>query len=273
MKKKSPLKKIVYIILVIILIVGVLVPVFGNRALKAGIESAASKALKVDVTLDDISLSILKGSVELDNLIIANPKGYQNPNLLEAGNVKIDVGLRSLMSDTVKIDNMTFDNITVTIEQKILTNNLQQILNSLPKSDKTGEKDKAKKKLLIKNLEMNNITVKIKLLPIPGKIDTIPLKLTPIKMTNLGTDNKLSVATLTVKILGAIAMGIAEQGVGIIPDEIIEPIKGALEVSTKAILKTGQEVIKGAGEVLKGAGDAGKDITEGLKGLFKKKED
>ena len=135
MKKKSPLKKIVYLILVIILTVGVLIPVFGNRALKAGIESAASKALKVDVTLEDISLSILKGSVELDNLIVENPKGYQNPNLLEAGNVKIDVGLKSLMSDTVKIDNMTFDNITVTIEQKILKNNLQQILNSLPKAD------------------------------------------------------------------------------------------------------------------------------------------
>ena len=278
MKMKSPLKKIVYVILIIILIVPVLITVFGDKALKAGIETAASKTLKVDVTLDDVSLSILAGSVELENLIIPNPEGYENPNLLEAGKAKIDVGLKSLMSDTVEIDDMIFNDITVVIEQKGFTNNLQQILDTLPKpdeepEDKTDDKEKAEKNLLIKNLELNNITVKIKLIPLPGKIDTIPLKLAPIKMTDLGSDNKMSVATLTAKILGAIAMGVAEQGVGIIPDEIIGPIKGVLGTGSEVILKSGEEVLKGAGEVLKGAGDAGKDITEGLKGLFKKKKD
>jgi len=278
MKKKSPLKKIVYVILIIILIVPVLITVFGDKALKAGIEAAASKTLKVNVTLDNVSLSILAGSVELENLIIPNPEGYENLNLLEAGKAKIDVGLKSLMSDTVEIDDMIFNDITVVIEQKGFTNNLQQILDTLPKpdeepEDKTDDKEKAEKNLLIKNLELNNITVKIKLIPLPGKIDTIPLKLAPIKMTDLGTDNKMSVATLTAKILGAIAMGVAEQGIGIIPDEIIGPIKGVLGTGSEVILKSGEEVLKGAGEVLKGAGDAGKDITEGLKGLFKKKKD
>ena len=278
MKKKSPLKKIVYVILIIILIVPVLITVFGDKALKAGIEAAASKTLKVNVTLDNVSLSILAGSVELENLIIPNPEGYENLNLLEAGKAKIDVGLKSLMSDTVEIDDMIFNDITVVIEQKGFTNNLQQILDTLPKpdeepEDKTDDKEKAEKNLLIKNLELNNITVKIKLIPLPGKIDTIPLKLAPIKMTDLGTDNKMSVATLTAKILGAIAMGVAEQGVGIIPDEIIGPIKGVLGTGSEVILKSGEEVLKGAGEILKGAGDAGKDITDGLKGLFKKKKD
>lgn len=278
MKKKSPLKKIVYIILIIILIVPVLVTIFGDKALKAGIETAASKTLKVDVTLDDVSLSLLAGSVELENLIIPNPEGYENLNLLEAGKAKIDVGLKSLMSDTVEIDDMIFNDITVVIEQKGFTNNLQQILDTLPKpdekpDDKTDDKEKTEKNLLIKNLELNNITVKIKLIPLPGKLDTIPLKLAPIKMTDLGTDNKMSIATLTAKILGAIAMGVAEQGVGIIPDEIIGPIKGVLGTGSEVILKSGEEVLKGAGEVLKIGTDAGKDISEGIKGLFKKKKD
>ncbi|MCF7955872.1 MAG: hypothetical protein K9M75_08735 [Phycisphaerae bacterium] len=277
MKKKSLLKKIVYVILALILAIPVLISVFGGKALKAGIETAASKTLKVNVTVEDVSLSILKGSVELENLIIPNLEGYENPNLLEAGKAKVDVGLKSLMSDTVEIDDMIFNDITVVIEQKGLTNNLKELLKSLPKpdekpDDKTDDKEKAEKNLLIKNLEMNNITVKIKLIPLPGKADTIPLKLAPIKMTDLGTDNKMSVAALTAKILGAIAMGVAEQGVGIIPDEIIGPIKGVLGAGSDAIIEGGKEVIKGAGEVLKGAGDAGKDISDGIKGLFKKKD-
>jgi hypothetical protein len=267
MKKKSPLKKIIYVILILILVVPILVTIFGDRALKAGIETAASKTLKVDVTLEDIKLSMLGGTVELDNLIVANPEGYENPNLLEAGNIKVDVGIKSLMSDTVKIDNMIFNDITVVIEQKGFTNNLQQILDSLPKPDNKEEKEE--KKLLVKNLEMNNITVIINMLPIPGNLDNFKLKLTPIKMTNLGTDNKLSVAALTGKILTAIALGIAEQGLGIIPDEITAPIKGVLGVG----FKTGEGVLKGVGGILNVGTDAGKDITEGLMGIFKKKED
>jgi hypothetical protein len=283
MKKKSPLKKIVYVILIIILIVPVLVSIFGDRALKAGIETAASKTLKVDVALEDISLSILSGSVKLENLIVANPEGYENINLLEAGVVKIDLGVKSLLSDTVEIQNMIFSDITVVIEQKGFTNNLQQILDSLPKpdkdepkektNDKTDAKEKTEKNLLIKNLEMNNITVKVKLIPLPGKIDTIPLTLTPIKMTNLGTDNKLSVASLSAKILTAIALGVAEKGLGVIPDEITKPIKGALGAGTKVIIKSGEGIIKGAGGIIKVGGEAGKGITDGIKGIFGKKED
>lgn len=275
MKKKSPLKKIIYVLLVIILIVPVLITVFGDRTLKAGIETAASKTLNVDVTLEDISLSLLSGSLELDNLIVPNPEEYKTDNLLEAGNIKIDVSIKSLISDTVEIDDMIFNDITVTIEQKgFTTNNLQEILDSLPKSDQEQPKDKKEKNLLIKNLELNNVTIKFRLLPLPGKMSTIPpLKLTPIKMTNLGTDNKMSVASLTAKILGAIAMGIAEQGIGIIPNEITEPIKGVLGTGSEAIIKGGQEVLKGTGEILKVGTDTGKGILDGINGLIKKKED
>lgn len=276
MKKKITLKKIIYIVLIIILITPVLISVFGDKALKAGIETAGSKMLKVDVTLEDVSLSILSGSVELGNLIIANPEGYENKNLLEAGNIKVNIGLTSLMSDTIKIDDMIFDNITVVIEQKGFTNNLQEILDSLPKADKDAEKtddaDKTEKNLLIKNLEMNNITVKVKIIPLPGKMNTIPINLAPIKMTDLGTDNKMSFATLTAKMLAAIALGIAEQGVGIIPDEILEPMKNIIGTSSEVILKTGEEAIKGAGKILDVGKEAGKDISEGLRGLFKKKD-
>lgn len=279
MKTKNTLKKIIYIILIIILVVPVIISIFGDRALKIGIETAASKTLKVKVTLEDISLSILSGSVELDNLIVANPEGYENTNLLEAGNVKVDVGLKSLMSDTVNINDMIFNDITVVIEQKGFTNNLQQILDSLPKSDdakteeKTDGKEKASKNLLIKNLEMNNITIKIKLIPLPGKIDTIPMTLAPIKMTNLGSDDKMSIAQLSAKILTAIAMGVAEQGIGIIPDEILGPIKGVLGSGSKILIDSGKEAIEGAGKIIDIGKDAGKDISEGLQGLFKKKKE
>lgn len=134
----------------------------------------------------------------------------------------------------------------------------------------------------IDELVISNTTVKVKVLPVPGKLDTIPLKLATIRMTNLGSDNKLDAAVLTGKILSAIARGIAEQGAGILPDDLVNGLSTALGKTLdlgKDVIKggadVGKKVIEGAGDagkkVLEGAGDIGKGIGEGLKGLLKPK--
>jgi hypothetical protein len=83
--------------------------------------------------VDDVSLSILGGSVELEDLVINNPPGYEHEHLLKLGSAKVDVDIRSLMSDTVNIKSIMFDEVSLVIEQKdlIRTNNLQEILKSL----------------------------------------------------------------------------------------------------------------------------------------------
>ena len=85
--------------------------------------------------------------------------------------------------------------MVLTIEQKGLTNNLKEILDSLPKpedepADKEPEDEKKDKKpgkkLHIDTLEITNVTVRAKLLPIPGKSDTIEFPLPKIMMTDVG---------------------------------------------------------------------------------------
>jgi hypothetical protein len=113
------------------------------------------------------------------------------------------------------------------------------------------------------------------------------LKLATIRMTNLGSDNKLNTAGLIGKILSAIVRGIAEQGTGILPDDVIKGLSGALgktlDAGMEIIKKEGTDVMKkvleGAGDpgkkILEGAGDVGKGIGDGIKGLIpgKKKEE
>jgi hypothetical protein len=275
--KKSIITKILVLILVVHLVViagvVILASVFGDRALKLGIETAATKALNVGVSVEEVSLSILGGSVELENLVINNPPGYQHEHLLELGSAKVDVDIRSLMSDTVNIKSIMFDEVSLVIEQKdlIRTNNLQEILKSLGsgREDKkpTEAEDKAPgKQLHIDKLEVSNITVKVKLLPLPGRADTITLKLDPIKMTDLGKGSKLDTAKLTGKVLAAIAAGVAKQGADILPEDVIGPIKSVFGESGKVLIETGKGL-------LEGGKDVGKDVTDALKGLFKRKDD
>ena len=273
MKNTGKILRIVLLaVLVLVVCVVVLVSVFGNSALKTGIETAASKTLKVGVSIDDLDFSILGGKVGFENLVIDNPPDYQHDKLLEVGKARIAVSIGSLLKDTVNIKEIMFDGVNVVIEQKGLSNNLQDIIKALPKGEaepeEAEEPEKPAKKLHIDNLEISNVTVKAKLLPVPGKADTVTLKLSPIKMTDLGSDEKMDVAKLTGKILLAIATGVAEQGAGLLPEGMTEGMKATLSKATE-LGKTAAEEGK---KILEEGKDAGKEIIEGFKGLLKPKE-
>ena len=202
-KTKKILRAVLLVIIVLVVSIVVLIHLFGNSALKAGIETAASKTLDVRVSIDDMDFSILGGRVGFQNLVVDNPPGYEHDKLLEVGNARIAVSIGSLLKDTVIIKEIMFDGVNVVIEQKgITSNNLQDIIKALPKSeaepeDATEKPEKPAKKLHIDKLELTNITVKAKLLPVPGKADTVTLTLDPIRMTVLGSDEKLDVAILS----------------------------------------------------------------------------
>jgi len=271
MKKAHKILRVVLLVIVVLVVsVVALIHLFGNSALKAGIETAASKTLSVGVSIDDMDFSILGGKVSFQGLVIDNPPGYQHDKLLEVGNARIAVSIGSLLKDTVNIKEIMFDGVNVVIEQKGLSNNLQDIIKTLPKGEAEPEDatEKPAKKLHIDKLEITNVTVKVKLLPVPGKADTITLKLNPIRMTDLGSDEKMDVAKLSSKILLAIATGVAEQGAGKLPKGMTDGMKATLSKATELGKTTAEEGKK----LLEEGKDTGKEIIEGFKGLLKPKK-
>ncbi len=275
--KRKIIRTILGMILVLIASVMLLIGFFGSGALKTGIETIASKALTVPVNIDNVDLSILGGKISFQGLVIDNPPGYKHDKLLEVDKARIAVSISSLLKDTVNIKEIMFDGVNVVIEQKgVTSNNLQDIINALSKTEAESETEiepdqateKPSKKLHIDKLELTNITVKVKLLPIPGKIDTVTIKLDPIIMTNLGSDDKLDVAVLSSKILLAIATGVAKQGAGLLPEGMTDGIKATLGKAAEL----GKTVTEEGGKLLEGGIDAGKGIIDGFKGLLKPKK-
>ena len=128
-------------VITVIVLAFVLFSIFGNWALKIGIETGATAALKVGVSLQDVNLSLWGGTLELAGLKVENPAGYQHPEFLTIAKAAVALRVGSLLSHTVEIRKIQFDDIQLTLEQKNLTtNNLQEILNSLPKSEKEASK-------------------------------------------------------------------------------------------------------------------------------------
>lgn len=281
---KKIVKKIVLIVAVIIFVLIGLFYLFSEQALKVSIETGATKALNVGVNVDKVGLSVLAGELSLDNLVINNPAGYENKKFLQLGSAEAKVAIGSLLSDVVNINKIRLDGINLTLEQKgINSNNLSDIIKNMPSDEKDkGQKPKPtkpSKKLLIEDLEITNITVNVKLLPIPGKKDTLTLKLPPIKMQNIGAKEDVDVGDLSKKILAAIAEKISESGAGILPEGMLGDIKGQLESLSALpgiILEESGKILEEGGKLPKDIIESGKEIGEGLKegigGIFGPKD-
>jgi hypothetical protein len=262
---KSAKKIITYAVVLIVVILLVLIvgfSLFGAGMIKTAVEKAASSTLGVPVTVKSIDLSILSGKVGIKGLVVKNPPGYANETLLELGDGVVNLDIGSLMGDTIKIQIVKLENTKLTIEQKGLTNNLNEILDKLPKGEKAATKtEKPGKNLTVTKLEINKTNVNVKLLPVPGKSDTVNLNLDPIVMENLGSDSKLSVAKLVAKVMGALATGIARQGAGILPKDMVNNINSTLGSAFGQGADLGVSTVKTTTE-------AGKNVVEGVKGIF-----
>ena len=258
------------VVLIVVLLVALIVgfSLFGAGMIKTTVEKVASSTLGVPVTVKSIDLSILSGKVGIKGLVVNNAPGYANPTLLELGDGVVSLDIHSLMSDTIKIQLIKLDDTKMTIEQKGMTNNLNEILDKLPKGEKEAapapKTEGAGKKLTVTKLEITGTNVNVKLLPIPGKSDTVSMKLDPIVMENLGTDSKLSVAALVAKVMSVLATGIAKQGAGILPDDMVKDIGSTLGKTADL----GMGAVKEGQKTLEQTGDIGKGAVEGIKGLF-----
>ncbi len=261
------LKLTVLSVIVLLVVLGAAFCFFSGHILKAGVETAVTKALGVGAHIDEAALSIIKGTVEIKGLTVNNPAGYTYKNLLELGDGRIAVKVGSLLGNTVHIKEIKLDGINLVIEQKALSNNLQEVISSISSKDRRGS-EPAGKKLHIDYLEITNIKVKVKLLPVPGKADTVTLNLAPIKMSNLGSDNKLSTGILSSKIMLAIANGITKEGVDVLPEEIVNSIKSTLDRT----IDLGKAASKEGGKLIDAGKDVGAELVEGLKGLLKPKK-
>jgi hypothetical protein len=245
--------------LILVVFTVVVVNLFADRAVRVGIESSATKTLNVAVTVSNVDLTIMRGKLALQNLLINNPPGYQHDKLLELKNAEIEIDVKSLLSDVVNIREIKLNGVDVVLEQRgISSNNLQDVITSIHSSSKEGEG----KSLRVDNLEMSNIKVQMNLPSVPAQDDTITLELSPIRMTNLGRDNKLDMADLSGEIVLAIANRLVEQGVGVLPKDIITTLTPSLD-----------KTIDISTRIIESTEDIGKEITEGIKSLLKPKKE
>ncbi len=266
--------------MVIIAIVGIAVGI--DSIAKAGVEKGATYALGVKTALSSMDVGIFQGQVEMNDLEVSNPAGFDTPHFLSLGRGFTGVSLSSLMDDTVIVPELSLDSLSMHLERKGTKSNYETILNELKKFEgeggaekSTGEKSvsesKEGKKFIVRKVSIRDVSVEVDLLPIGGgKLQRLPINIEKIELTDVGSDSNQGVllSELTGILTVAILEAVLDKAGGILPDEIAAELRGGL-AALDTLASTGVTIIGDVTTLVDGQVksliDVGDQLGEGLK--------
>src|SRR5512135_1837253 len=94
----------------LVLLIGVLVVVWSlDSIVKGMVEHYGSAATKVAVHANSVAVSILGGSVSINDLTVANPTGFSAADVFRLGKVQVQVELGTIRSNPLVIDAITIE--------------------------------------------------------------------------------------------------------------------------------------------------------------------
>merc|ERR1712046_214703 len=105
------------------------------------------KILGVDVTVGLARVSICRGFVNLANVVINNPEGFQTPYLLSVGEVCVKLGVWTLIKSggkKVVVEALILKKVDVIYEKSSTSSNVDEIVHHLER-DKKEETPEEKK--------------------------------------------------------------------------------------------------------------------------------
>lgn len=244
------MKKILFVLVLLVISAGVFLYVNFEAGLRRGIEIAASNALGTQVTVSGVSLSPLSGEGSIRGLQIANPEGFDAPTLMDLGSLELAVNLKSLVSDVIEIERVIVNDVQVTYETTVINDNIRTLLANLPNANaapvvEASPDAEPAKQIIIRDLKLLQPQINLH-----TRVATAPVPLPDIELSNIGEQsNGVTVAEAARQILTALNRSLATAGVPNM-DVLVDGARQQLEDGARKV------------------GDAVDDLTDGVRNLF-----
>ena len=241
-RKRGGIGRIIkWTFLVVVLLVvagGALLWVNINRIVKHTVETQATAQLNLKTELDSAALSIFGGELNLDDLRIASPQGFQAPQMFRLDNVDVNVKVNDLRADPVRVQSITLDKPKLVVERVGNTFNFKRAMELMPQQPETPPDQKEPLRLVIDELTVKDPTVVVR----PGQINipgvTLPQEITvtipTMAMKNIGTgedaQNGAAVKDVVMQVITAMAAAAANS------NQMPEQLKNLLNVDVNQVV-------------------------------------
>ena len=247
-------------IVALVLIAGVALFMFLDPIIKNSINVVAPKVLGVSVSVDQIKIRPLRGTVYLENFKIGTPQGYStNAPLFAVQEVQVGLDVLSVASKAIRIHLISIKDPFIHYETKNGQSNVDALMANLQKGTASTnatttaktettpkEGEKAQKKVIIDEFSLSGTKVSYQSPITFNKRVIIPIP--SFELHDIGkSEGGISAVDATIQVLGSI---ISHLGDG--------------------IAELGKSTVKGAGDALNNAAEGGtKAIDSAVKSIKK----
>ena len=253
---------------------------------KKGIEYGGTEALGVTTSLESIDIALLDGRTSMQNLSIANPQGFDAPQLMQLGKGTLAVNLKSLTQDTIVIPEITFSDLILNIEQKDRSSNVKKLMDNMATkapADSAGEQTpqekestKAAKQFIIERVVLDNIKVNAKISTMNNVLTETSVTIPSIQLKNIGKSaNGLPMGDIIKELVNAIlnasinnSGALSSSLAGLLEGKSINVDNMKKNLSDQVQQKAGAEIEKAKQKLLQG-----KNLPEGSDKLLNQQTD
>ncbi|MBR5483036.1 MAG: hypothetical protein IKV11_03105 [Alphaproteobacteria bacterium] len=215
-----------------------------ENIVKSAVNKYGSQVTGTEVKLGGFYFAPFKGEVKLNDLTVANPKGYAKPYIISLGEVFVKLNVKSLTEPVIVVEKVSVVKPEVTYELKNVTNNnVSDLLANInkntasedkaetPKEVKKEEKSGEGKKVVVDLVSVSDGQVNIAA-SIAGKGTGAGIPLPNIEIKDIGKEKDKSgkslsetVVVILKKILNTSYQAVVEKGLGGLKDVANDGIK------------------------------------------------
>lgn len=234
MKKKLKWIALALVIVVVVAIAAVVLNL--NGIVRSAVETGTTKSLELPTTLGGANIGLLSGDVSLSGLNVANPQGFDAPQMLSLGKVSVDTSYGKVFGQPTNIDDVLIESPKLVLEFKGTKSNLKTVADRLA-SGTGGDQpqptpaptDKEPLKLIIDHLKVSGAQVEIRsdvLLKEPLLVTIPDVELAQIGNAD-GNRNGEEIGKVVSQVITRLS--IEAQKSGKLPPELAQILSGDLD--------------------------------------------
>ena len=167
--------KIIGIIALILLVFLLLCPLWLGPIAGMVANSVVPGITGTDFNVQKIRINPYTGSLRVEKLRLANPKGYDAEDAVALDLLSVKIAPMSLVKDTIVVNDVTLENPYVSYLDKDGTNNFDQIIANVAAGKTEKEEEKAEevkeevegKKVVVEHLSISGTRVRYGLITLP----------------------------------------------------------------------------------------------------------
>ncbi|MBQ7177031.1 MAG: hypothetical protein IJS08_06420 [Victivallales bacterium] len=261
-------------VLVVIIVALCALLIFLDFVVKTGIQTVGSTVTKCKVTVEHVSISILRGKVEMGDLVVGNPEGYKTESAFRLGKIHVAMNPLSLfMGKRTYIKEILIEDPEITYELNPLelTSNIgtiqKNVESMLPPKDEKKEEVKKEEKKEGRPIEIALVTIsggKIRLSATFAGGVAVPVPLPTITLNDIGKEKEITPPEATATVLDQVCTNVVTQA---------KNTTKSVEDAGKALGQSTEQFTKSAKALGNSAVEMGKSLFKSAKDKIQEKSD